>query len=127
MTADDALDLIVELAEALDAAVVELVMLSDTEVPIPDKIVEAVEQRDALAETLKRVVPENEREAAKTIYREALARATCTLDGPKVPVLPEVIERFAAAQEELRRRATLERELRRALHGAFYRSDLPGC
>jgi hypothetical protein len=127
VTADDALEVIVELAEALDAAVVELRMLSDTEVPIPDKIAEAVEQRDALAATLKRVVPENEREAAKVIYREALAKATCTLDGPKVPVLPEVIERFAAAQETLRRRATLDSELRAALRGAFYRSDLPDC
>lgn len=122
---DDLLEVAVELAMALEVAGTELVQLGDmTDVPMPQDVLDQLEERDALRETLRRLTtgPAAQREprlraAAMAVYREERARATRTDDAPAIPVDADVRRAVEAAFELLRRRQIVLPELREALRG----------
>lgn len=124
----EALTLLVELVEVLDAAETELLQLDDTEMPVPDKVLSQLEERDAMERMLTRLFgasadPPQMRALAQALYREERARA-CRTDssGENVSVSADVLRQFAEMRETLRRRALVESDLATALDGALLRS-----
>lgn len=109
-----ALDLILELVGALEAAHVELVQIGDTPIPLSDSLLKQLEERDALAATLASL-PDHTRDALKPIYRDEMVKAN-RYDDARMPVLPEVTARLEEAFETLRRACLLDRELADAIH-----------
>jgi hypothetical protein len=122
---DDLLEVVVALVEALDHAETELVQLGELEVPLPDRLLKQLEQRDAMAATLRRLKPEK-RAGYVAVYREEAANVTRTDDGGKVPVSGEAMAEIAGALEFVRRRAVVCRPLDLALRDALLRSALAG-
>lgn len=130
MDAGEALALLVELTEALDAAGVELHALAEMEdVPLPDELLKQLEERDAMRATLGRLIdesanPRRMRTRGQDIYREEIARAHRSDDAPPMPVNADVLRQLEAMSEALRRRALTDTDLADALDGALLRSTL---
>lgn len=113
------------LVEALDGAHCELAHLDEMGTMLPDAVVKALEQRDALAETLKSL-PDEERERLKPTYLAALEKAWVE-EAVAVPVREEVMRDLAGLSEVVRRRALVNRQLYGVLRGVPLRSDFGGC
>lgn len=113
MSRDADLDLIGLLVEALQAVGNELSSLqSIEEFPWPDHIVGGMEQREALAKTLKyatELMPQH-REDLKLTYRQELANAYWEEKGG-VPLNEEVLEHLDAIWLLLRRARISDRAL----------------
>lgn len=109
----DLLEMVELLAEALAVVWCELAQLEDTPIPLPEEMRKALQERDALAATLK-TLPEATRKSLHATYRAQLARAHRDPE-LKVPILPEVFARLDASYEVLRRRAIAVPELREAV------------
>ena len=130
MTLGDALELVVVLVEALDAVQMELVALDETPVPLAERVLKQLEERDALAATLKRLTTDapDTREHVEAVYREEAAKVCRTDDGGTIPVHPDVKAQLAETYELMRRRALVDSDLGAALDGALLRSayaDIP--
>lgn len=129
-------ELIAELADALEKAYTELVLLKDMdEMPMPDHFAKALKERWALAETLK-AAPADVIDALRTQYKDEIERAPAPehqeyeieRDGEKVkvsfampgaPVESEAITRCETAFEFLRSRRLLDRELEDGMRNAW--------
>lgn len=133
MDAGEALLLIVELVEVLDAAEAELVQLEATEMPVSDRLLGQLEDGDAMKRMLTRLIDESAnsakmRERAQALYREERVKA-CRTDSTdaRVPVTPDVLRQLAEAREIIRRRALVDGDLGHELDGALLRSAFADC
>lgn len=126
MQRSDLIELFVEVAEALDAAHVELSTLNETGLPVPDAIEQLVHEHAAMKGTLARL-PAELRERAKAMYREEWNRGRPDPPSLPVPVLREVLAQLEEVEETLRRRRLVEPGLDEAMRGGVYRSDFAGC
>jgi Mg2+ and Co2+ transporter CorA len=110
LSRDELVELVGELAAALNATVNELDTLRHEPHPMDGEVLKGLREREALAATMKRL-PQRLLPRAREVYAEELRRAHVENDEFEVTVQQEPLDAAAEALERLRVAGLLDRDV----------------